>query len=313
MKRKILIDTDPGHDDAIAIMLLMAQPETFEILGFTTVAGNQTVEKVTRNMLKIAELTGSPVPIAIGEKKPMKRVLETGGTAHGESGMDGPNLPEPILKPVDEPGVEFLHAKIIQSPEPVTILALGPLTNIAVLLSRYPEVKERISEISLMGGEISSGNITRAAEFNIYVDPEAAEIVFSSSIPITMSGLDVTEKAIILPTEWNKLRSGGRASQFTAELLDFYNIYSDKLGFSGSCLHDACAAAWLIHPELFTSRKLNIKIETMGVVTRGMTVADTRKVPRHPANINVLIDVNREQFVDLVLRNLAKLDVLINN
>jgi len=240
MKQRIIIDTDPGHDDAIAIMTLLAVPDEIEILGFVTVAGNQTLEKVTLNMLKIVELTGCGIPVAAGESGPLYRELEIGEEAHGETGMDGPHLPEPDIKPVSDNGVRFLKDRIMESSGDVTILALGPLTNIARLFMEYPEVKSHISKISIMGGGLSRGNETMAAEFNIYVDPEAADIVFRAGIPIIMSGLDVTDKAQIYPEEWDVLRCRGAASKLTAELLDFYNVYSRKFGYTGSALHDAC-------------------------------------------------------------------------
>ena len=307
----LLIDTDPGHDDAIAIMALLAVPENLHIAGICTVAGNQTIEKVTVNMLKIIELTKSRIPVAAGSVKPLARELETGADAHGSTGMDGPVLPEPTIKTVSSDGAAFLKDKIERSPEPVTVLALGPLTNIAVLLKSYPLLADKIDRISLMGGGLRRGNITAAAEFNFYVDPEAADIVFRSGIDIVMSGLDVTDKAQIYPHEWEPLRNRGAASRFTAALLDFYHIYSRKHGFDGSALHDACAALWLIAPSLFESRDYHIAIETQGSVTRGMSVADARRVPEKAPNAKVLTDVKRESFVALILENLTKLDALI--
>ena len=307
----LLIDTDPGHDDAIAIMTLLAVPETIHIVGISTVAGNQTIEKVTVNMLKIIELTKSRIPVASGSAGPLTRNLETGAHAHGSTGMDGPILPEPTTAAAGSHGVEFLKDAIEESPEPVTILALGPLTNIAALLQSHPSAADRIKGISLMGGGLRRGNITAAAEFNFYVDPEAADIVFRSGIDIVMSGLDVTDKAQIYPREWEPLRERGAASRFTAALLDFYHIYSRKHGYEGSALHDACAAAWLIAPELFESGNYHISIETRGSLTRGMSVADTRRVPANEPNARVLLDVKREEFVSLIRANLAELDSLI--
>ncbi|MCG8477814.1 MAG: nucleoside hydrolase [Spirochaetales bacterium] len=304
----LLIDTDPGHDDAIAIMTLLAVPESVHIAGVCTVAGNQTIERVTTNMLKIVELAKSTIPVAAGSVKPLARALETGADAHGSTGMDGPVLPEPTIRAVTSDGVGFLKEKIEESSEPVTILALGPLTNIATLLQSHPSVVDKIDTISLMGGGLGRGNVTAAAEFNFYVDPEAADVVFRSGIRIVMSGLDVTDRAQIYPREWEPLRGRGAASRFAAELLDFYHIYSKEHGYDGSALHDPCAAAWLIAPELFESRDYHIAIETAGAVTRGMSVADTRRVPAEAPNATVLVDVKREEFVRLIVENLATLD-----
>ena len=315
----LLIDTDPGHDDAIAIMTLLGASKAPRIAGICTVAGNQTIEKVSRNMLKIIELTKSRIPVAAGSARPLVRELETGAAAHGDTGMDGPILPDPKIQTVSSDGVGFLNEKIEESPEPVTILALGPLTNIAALLQSHPSVVEKIEGISVMGGALRSGNITATAEFNFYVDPEAADIVFRSGLNIVMSGLDVTEKAQIYPHEWALLKHRGAASRFAAALLDFYHIYSQKLGYDGSALHDPCAAAWLIAPQLFTSRDYPIAIETQGNLTRGMSVADTRRIkaPKDKGldkNLaRVLVDVQREAFVALIIENLARLDGFIES
>jgi pyrimidine-specific ribonucleoside hydrolase len=309
--RPIIIDTDPGHDDAIAIMTLMAHPELVKILGITTVAGNQSLELVTKNMLMIAELTKSLVPIVMGASKPLERELETGEHAHGSSGMDGHDLPSPSLLPLEVDYLSFLRETIISSFEKVSIVALGPLTNIAGLLTRYPELGGRIEEISMMGGGLSNGNITPAAEFNFYVDPEAAALVFASGVPITMSGLDVTEKAMIYPRQWEALHHGGAASRFFAQLLDFYNIASRKFGFEGSALHDLCAALWILKPDLFESAYYHVAIETRGELTRGMSLADRRRVPSLPPNARVLLDIDREGLVSYLLESLKRLDDMI--
>ncbi len=308
MKKKIIIDTDPGHDDAIAILMLLAERQLFDILGITTVAGNNALEQVTSNMLKILELTHADIPVAKGSSKPLSREVRPQTQAHGQSGMDGPVLPLPKRQPVPVPGVQFLNELISRSSSPVSILALGPLTNIARLLTEYPDVRSKIDIISLMGGGLSGGNITEAAEFNFYADPEAADIVFRAGIPITMSGLDVTEKAMLFPEEWSVLHKKGTASRFAAELLDFYSIYSQKLGFTGSALHDVCAAVWLIQPDIFQGDNFSVKIETQGELTRGMSVADRRRFSRTEPNACVLLDLDRDRFADFVITGLEKLD-----
>jgi pyrimidine-specific ribonucleoside hydrolase len=310
-KKNIIVDTDPGHDDAIAIMLLLAHPQRFNILGYVTVAGNQTSDKVTTNMLKIAELLRSDAPVVRGSLKPLERDLETGASAHGVSGMDGPDLPPPARRPLDEDPTDFLHRTIIEAEGPVTILALGPLTNIATLLLAHPEAREKIERISLMGGGLHNGNKTATAEFNIYVDPEAAEIVFSSGIPIVMSGLDVTEKANIQPSDWKSLHEGGIASRFTADLLEFYGKYAKEHGFDGSSLHDPCAAAYLIDPSLFSGTSYAVHVETTGTLTRGMTVADRRKFASEKPNALVLTEVDNRRFIDLVLQSIRTLDTML--
>ena len=311
IRKNIIVDTDPGHDDAIAIMLLLAHPELFNILGFVTVAGNQTIDKVTKNMLQIAELTNCEVPIVQGSSKPLVKELDTGEEAHGISGMDGPKLPFPTKIPLPVDAMDFLYSSIMQSNGKVTIVALGPLTNIARLFQDHPEVKKNIEEISLMGGGINNGNKTATAEFNIYVDPEAAEIVFSSGIPIVMSGLDVTEKTQIFPSDWINLHTLGVASRFTASLLDFYHEYAIEHGFEGSSLHDPCATAYLIDPTLFKGSSYAVHIETEGELTRGMTVADKRRFAKDPPNVTVLTDVDNSRFIELIRQCLLTLDAML--
>lgn len=304
----ILIDCDPGHDDAIAILLALANPERLDVLGITTVGGNQALDKITDNALKLLSFVGRDVPVAKGAKGPILGELRTGEEAHGDSGMDGPVLPPSRFAPLGRRAVEFMAETIRSSDRPVTLVPIGPLTNIALLLVAYPDVKEKIERISLMGGGLAYGNVTETAEFNIYVDPEAARAVFESGVPIVMSGLDVTDKAAIYEEEIARLKRGGKVSVMVGELLDFYSIYSRKLGFEGSSLHDPCAVAWLLKPELFESRNYRVTVETGGGLTRGMTVADRRKKPDGVPNAEVLLDVDRDGFIRLVFDALARLD-----
>jgi pyrimidine-specific ribonucleoside hydrolase len=307
----LLIDCDPGHDDALAIFLAAAFPEKLGILGITTVAGNQVLEKTTINARKIVELIGLNVPVAAGAAGPLARELATGGFAHGETGMDGPELPEPAKACDGRHAAEFMASRIRSSPEPVAIVALGPLTNIALLLSVYPDVKERIACISLMGGAIALGNMTAAAEFNIYVDPEAARIVFRSGVPLVMSGLDVTEKALIFDSEIESLRHRGKVSRVAWKLLEYYSVYGrETLGMAGSALHDPCAVAWLLRPDLFESEMLHVDVETAGELTRGMTLADRRVRPEKPPNVRVLMNVDRKAFINLLMEALIIHDTL---
>ncbi|MEK3984927.1 nucleoside hydrolase [Paenibacillus sp. FSL K6-3166] len=308
MRTPIIIDCDPGHDDAIAILLAIANSEKLDLRGITTVGGNQILDKITENALKVISFVNADIPVAKGAAGPLFGKLVTGEEAHGESGMDGPLLPPSKFRPVEEGAVEFMLNIIRSSEEKITLVPMAPLTNIALLITAYPEIKERIEKISLMGGGISYGNVTSTAEFNIYVDPEAARIVFESGIPITMSGLDVTDKAAIFEDEIAALKERGPVSTMVGELLDFYSIFGKKMGYVGSALHDPCAVAWLLHPELFESEHLYVTVETEGKLTRGMTVADKRKKTDRPANVEVLVGVDREAFMKLIFDSLEKLD-----
>lgn len=304
----IIIDCDTGHDDAIAILLALAHTEKLDIRGITTVGGNQVLEKITDNTLKVLSFMNADIPVAKGAAGPLLGKLVTGAEAHGDSGMDGPLLPTSRFRPVEQGAVEFMLEIIRSSKEKITLVPTAPLTNIALLITAYPEVKERIEKISLMGGGLAYGNVTSTAEFNIYVDPEAARIVFESGIPIVMSGLDVTDKAAIFEDEILELKRRGPVSVLVGELLDFYSIYGKKMGYIGSALHDPCAIAWLLHPELFQSEHLYVTVETEGKLTRGMTVADRRKKSDRVANTEVLLDVDREAFIKLLFDSLERLD-----
>ncbi|MGE5630428.1 MAG: nucleoside hydrolase [Caulobacteraceae bacterium] len=308
--RNIIIDCDPGHDDAIAILMALAHKEEFNILGLTTVGGNQLLEKVTKNALKVLSLVDENIPVASGEAKALTRAIHTGADAHGESGMDGPVLPEPKYSIVSNNAIQFMYEKIRDSKEKVTIAALGPLTNVALLLRAHPEIKSKIELICLMGGGIHIGNRTAAAEFNIYVDPEAAKIVFNSEVDIVMAGLDVTNKAMIMDNERELMRGKGKISDFVSELLDFYSIASKRFGFEGCSLHDPCAIGYLLRPDLFEGKRYHVDIETQGELTRGMTIADERPIPENEANSLVLLEVKRKEFIDFVCSCISKLDAV---
>lgn len=303
--RNIIIDCDPGHDDATAILLALANKDKINVKGITTVGGNQSLDKITRNALSLLTLVKEPVKVAKGFSEPLMRKLKTGAKFHGESGIDGPVMPEPIYKPESLNAVEFIAKIVRESKEKITIVAIAPLTNIAVFIKMYPELKDKIEMISIMGGGAYSGNVTPCAEFNIYVDPEAAKIVFSSGIPIVMSGLDVTNKAQVLEEEFSAIRDRGKVSKFYAEMMDFYIISSRYFGCLGCSMHDPCAVAYLIDENLFKAQDALVNIETKGEYTEGMTVVDFRsKTP----NAKVLMDVNREEFVKLLLEAMNTLD-----
>lgn len=308
--RNIIIDCDPGYDDAIAILMATANKEELNILGITTVGGNQPLDRVTANALKILSLVNEDIPVASGEALPLTRKIHVSRDAHGNSEMEGLTLPAPKYSVVSNNAVQFMYEKIKGSKEKVTLVPIGPLTNIALLLRFYPEIKYNIELICLMGGGIYTGNRTPAAEFNIYMDPEAAKIVFNSGVDIIMAGLDVTEKAMIMEDEREKLRGRGRVCNSVSELLDFYSIASNRFGLSGIALHDPCAIGYLLRPDLFEGKMYPVDVETQGELTIGMTLADVRPVPGKKANTLVLLNVKRKEFIEYIISCLEKLDLL---
>ena len=304
-KRGIIIDCDPGHDDAMAILWALASPN-LEIKAITTVAGNQTLEKVTNNAIKVlTKARQYKIPVACGAKEPLIRKLVIGGQiVHGDSGLEGPILPENGFN-ISELSALKLYEKILEeSKEKITFVGIGPLTNIAQLLITRPDLKQKIEEIYIMGGG-TIGNWTPAAEYNIFADPEAAKVVFNSSLPIIMAGLDVTQKAYITREENEILRAQGKEiSVFVAELIDYFSRYHYEVeGFPGCTLHDPCAIAALVHPELFESVQCNVDVEVTGELTRGMTVVDTIDYQKKLFGLEVdhntkfLKNVHREKFV----------------
>ncbi len=304
----ILIDCDPGHDDALAILTAIAHQEQLEILGITTIGGNQTLKKVTQNAKNILAFVKSEIPLASGQAGPLIKKLEPTDEAHGKSGMDGPYFAGEDYPLVSDNAVTFLAEQLLAASQPVMIVALGPLTNIALLLKTYPELMTKIAGISLMGGGISHGNVTALAEFNSYVDPEAASIVFNSGLPIIMSGLDVTEKAEILLSEINELQQKGPVSHLAYELLHFYHQSGQQFGFINSPIHDLCAIAYLLEPDMFNGTYYYVDVETNEGLSRGQTFADKRLVTDKEKNTLVLETVCREWFADLLFQALAKLD-----
>ena len=299
----IILDCDPGHDDAIAILLALASPEV-ELVGITTVYGNQTLEKTTRNALRVLELAGrGDVPVARGAERPFLRELKVADHVHGDSGLDGPALPDPGTEPVDEDAVSFLADRLDPG---VVLVPTGSLTNVAQLLDRHPDV--RPARIVLMGGSIGLGNITPAAEFNIWADPEAAAAVFASGIDITMVGLDVTHEAIVGPERVERLRRMGRVGRIVAELIDFYSGYHRKTyGWDGPPVHDALAVAAVIRPELLQTAHRRVEIETESELCRGRTVVDLYPREPSPPNAHVAVGVDAGGFLDLLEERIARL------
>lgn len=308
--RKILIDCDPGHDDALAIMLALGNADALDVLGITCVGGNQTLEKVSQNALKVLTILQKEIPVAKGAAGPLIREIAPAPEAHGDTGMDGPIVDEITMDFVKQNGVEFLREKILAADDQVTIVALGPLTNIALLFKMYPEVKEKIECIALMGGSATSGNSTPAAEFNFYVDPHAAHIVFHSGVPIIQAGTEVSHAASILHSEIEQFKGKGKVSQFVYDLLEFYSKYSTGLGLDRSPIFDACPVMYLLHPELFVAKDYHVDIELTGTLTAGMSVTDKRVWYDMPKpNTKVLLDVyDRAKFIEYLVKAIAVLD-----
>ncbi|MGE7022968.1 nucleoside hydrolase [Solibacillus cecembensis] len=306
--RNIIIDCDPGHDDAIALLVALANPEKLNVLAVTTIGGNQTIEKVTKNAKNILAYVNANVPLAIGQEGPLVKPLNTAPEAHGDTGMDGPYFKDNNYPIVSDNAVLYMYQTIMAQEGPVTLVGLGPLTNIALLLKTFPEVKSKIEMISLMGGGIRRGNMTTTAEFNIYVDPEAAKIVFSSGVQLVMSGLDVTEKAYVTLDEIESLQNRGEVHQLVYELLKFYNESGKQFGFVDSPIHDLCAICYLLDPTMFTGKRYHVDVVTDDCMTRGMTIADRRLKPAQVENILVLEDIDREAYVHSLFQALARLD-----
>lgn len=296
----VILDGDPGHDDAIAWTLANASP-LLKIKAVTSVCGNQTIEKTTYNAGRVMALIGLDVPLAMGRVKPLVADARVAPGVHGESGLDGPVLPEPANKPLEIDACALMAEVLEASGEPVTIVSTGPLTNVASLLLLYPHLKPKIRSICLMGGGIAFGNWTPAAEFNILVDPEAADVVFSSGLPITMAGLDVTEQALVFPEDFERIRAvGNPVAKVVADWLDFFYEFHRKIGYAGAPVHDAVAVAALIKPEIFAMRELYVAIETTGDYCRGATVGDPLGIWGKPANARVIFNLDRAAFVDLL-------------
>ena len=308
MALPIILDCDPGHDDAIALVLALASPE-LEVKAVTSSAGNQTPDKTLRNVLRILTLLKrSDIPVAGGAVKPLMRDLIIADNVHGETGLDGPALPEPDFAPQNCTAVELMAKVLRESPEPVTLVATGPQTNVALLLHSHPELHAKIARIVIMGGAMGLGNWTPAAEFNIYVDPEAAEIVFQSGIPVVMAGLDVTHRAQIMADDIERFRAiNNPVARTVAELLDFFMEYhkTEKWGFQGAPLHDPCTIAWLLKPEIFTTARRWVGVETQGKYTQGMTVVDYYMLSGNEPNTDIMLDIDRQAFVDLLAERLA--------
>ncbi len=310
--RKIIIDTDPGQDDAVAILLALSSPEEIEVLGITAVAGNVPLPLTQKNARIICELANRPdMRVFAGCDAPMDRPLVTAEHVHGKTGLDGPDLPDPAMPLQDQHAVDFIIDTLRAEPaNTVTLCPLGPLTNIAEAFNKAPEIIEKVQEIVLMGGAyFEVGNITPTAEFNIYVDPEAADIVFKSGVPITVMPLDVTHKALVTSPRNSAFRAlGTDVGRAVADMTDFFERFDkEKYGSQGAPLHDPCVTAYLIRPELFTGRHINVEIETTSDLTLGMTVADWWRVTDRPPNATFMGDIDADGFFALLTERLARL------
>lgn len=310
--RKVIIDTDPGQDDAVAILLALASPDEIDVLGVTAVAGNVPLALTAKNARIVCELAGFPgTKVYAGCDRPLVRNLVTAEHVHGKTGLDGPVLPDPQMQLQHQHAVDFIIETIRrEDPRTVTLCVLGPMTNIASAFQRAPDIVDRVKEIIMMGGAyFEVGNITPAAEFNIYVDPEAAEIVFKSGVPLIVFPLDVTHKVLVTRERNDALRQlGTPVGIAVAQMTDFFERFDkEKYGSNGAPLHDPCVTAYLIKPDLFTGRSINVEIETQSKLTAGMSVADWWGVTDRSANAMFMGDVDANAFFDLLTERLARL------
>jgi len=310
--RKIIIDTDPGQDDAVAILLALASPDEIDVLGLTIVAGNVPLDLTQKNARMVCELAGKPdTKVFAGCDHPLVHRLVTAEHVHGASGLNGPTLPDPTMPLQDAHAVDFIiDALRSEPPKTVTLCPLGPLTNIALAMRKAPDIIENIQEIVLMGGAyFEVGNITPAAEFNIYVDPEAAAVVFASGVPIVVLPLDVTHKVLVSKERNDAFRGlNTPVGVAVAQMTDFFERFDkEKYGSNGAPLHDPCVTAYIIKPDLFSGRHINVEIETKSDLTRGMTVADWWRVTDRPANALFIGGIDADGFFDLLTERLARL------
>ena len=310
MASKIILDCDPGHDDAIAMLLAWGNPE-IELVGVTTVMGNQTIEKVTRNALSVARIAGiTGVPFARGSHRPLVRELQVAASIHGDSGLDGPVLPSPTIELDPRHAVDFIIDTIMASePGEITLVPTAPLTNIAMAVRKEPRIASRVKQVVLMGGGVNVGNWSARSEFNIVVDPEAAHIVFNESWPVTMVGLDLTHEALATPDVVAAIAAVGTGpARFVGELLDYFGeAYKDAQGFDSPPVHDPCAVAYVIDPSVMDVERVPLDVELAGSLTLGMTVADYRAPAPADCNTQVARNLDHARFWALVVDALERI------
>lgn len=308
--KKIILDCDPGHDDAIALLLAHGNPDV-ELVAVTTVAGNQTLEKVTRNALGVAAVAGiTGVPFAAGAARPLVRAIEVAPSIHGESGLDGVDLPEPTLSLDPRHAVDLIIDTIMaHGPGEITLIPTGGLTNIAMAVRKEPRIVERVREVVLMGGGYHTGNWSAVAEFNIKIDPEAAHIVFNEEWPLTMVGLDLTHQALATPEVVARIAAVGTGpARFVVELLEFFGgAYKEQQGFGSPPVHDPCAVARVIDPSVMTVQRVPLDVELTGTLTLGMTVADFRAPAPDDCRTQVAVKLDRQKFWDLIVDALVRI------
>lgn len=303
----VILDCDPGHDDAIALLLALASPE-LRLLGVTTVSGNQTLEKTTANAIRVLDHVGRrDVPVAAGAQRPLIRERQVAAEVHGETGLDGPALPPPSREPEPTHAIDWIAARVASNPVPVTLVPTGPLTNVALFLALYPDLAAKLERVVLMGGAVGEGNVTPAAEFNIWADPEAACRVFTSGLHLTMVGLDVTHKALMTPAHAQRLAASGRAGEMVAELYDFFSrFHARRYGWDGAPVHDAVALAHVVDPSLLETNHCGVVVDTGPELSRGRTHVDLRCATWEP-NCHVAIDIDGERFLALLIERISAL------
>lgn len=308
--KKIILDCDPGHDDAIALLLAHGNPN-IELLAVTTVVGNQTLDKVTRNALSVARIANiTNVPFAAGAVRPLIRNVEIAPDIHGDSGLDGPVLPEPTIQLDKRHAIDLIIDTIMSHPpKTVTLVPTGGLTNIAMAVRKEPKIVERVKEVVLMGGGYHVGNWSAVAEFNIKIDPEAAHIVFNEKWPVTMVGLDLTHQALATPEVIEKIKAiKTKPAKFVLEMLEFFGkMYKQAQGFTYPPVHDPCAVAYVINPELIKTKRVPVDIELTGTLTLGMTVADFRFPPDDNCHTQVATELDHTGFWDLIVDSLKRI------
>ncbi len=304
----VILDCDPGHDDAMAILLALGSPE-LRLLGVSTVAGNQTLAKTTANAIRVLDHVGrSEVPVIAGADRALVREPAVAADVHGETGLDGPDLPPAGREPVRQHAVDWIARTVSEAAAPVTLVATGPLTNVALLFARHPQVAAALERVVIMGGAIGLGNTTPAAEFNIWVDPEAAARVFTSGVDLTMVGLDVTHQALLRPADVERLAGTGRAGRLVADLFAFYARYHrDRYGWEGAPVHDAVALAHVIDGSLLETVHCGVVIDTGGELSRGRTYVDQFGRAGWPANCHAAVGIDAERFIALLVERIGGL------
>ncbi len=302
--KNIIFDCDPGIDDALALLMAFADKD-INVKAITVVGGNQNIDETLKNTLELLSFVNLKCEVAKGAAGPIMRKLVTAPEVHGETGLGGQTLPKADFNASELTANELIHKTLSESEEKMIIVATAPLTNIAQLFLTYPEDREKIEYISVMGGACFGGNQSPCAEFNIQVDPESAKIVFDSGVPIYMHGLDVTTKAYCTQEDVERIRAiGSKVSDFTAKILDFYMEFHKTVGYDVLNMHDLCAAAFVTHPELFTGKECNVEIETKGEITYGETVVDYEGITGKPNNATVMFDIDREAFVEMFIESI---------